>query len=67
MRFVDLCVGAAVLIMGFVPLAGSVAGISSITNLIGEPGKTTYQAILIVIGLLTILYSFGPRMRYIRR
>lgn len=63
MRFVDLVIGAAVLIMGFIPLAGNVSGMSAIANIVGEPGKFVYQGILITIGLLTIIYSFGPRLR----
>jgi amino acid transporter len=61
MRFVDFLIGAAVLLMGVVPLLSNVSAVSNLANIVGKPGEIVYQGILIAIGLLTLLYAFNDR------
>lgn len=67
MKFVNFLIGAAVLLMGLIPLLGNVKALSSISALVGEPGKIIYQGVLIAIGLLTILYAFSEKKYTYRR
>ena len=67
MRFVDFLIGVAVLLMGLVPLTSNIKALSSLSIIIGTPGKITYQGILIVIGLLTIFYAFSEKKYVTRR
>jgi|GEM_PF-2477014 hypothetical protein len=66
MRFVDFLIGIAVLLMGIVPLTSNIKALSTLSGIIGTPGKITYQGILIAIGLLTIFYAFSEK-KYIPR
>ena len=57
MKIVDFLIGLAVLFMGLLPFLGRIEAIAERISVIGEPGSTIYQVILIVLGVLVIAYS----------
>ncbi len=57
MKIIDLLIGLAVLFMGLVPFLARIEAIAEKVSVIGEPGSTVYQIILIVLGVLVIIYS----------
>lgn len=57
MKSIDLLIGLAVLFMGLLPFLTRIEAIAEKISVIGEPGSTIYQIILIVIGVLVIAYS----------
>ena len=63
MKILEFIIGLLVLFMGLVPYLARVESLSDKVAGLGSPGSTIYQGILIVIGILTILYSISAGKR----
>lgn len=63
MKIVDFVVGIVVLFMGILPFLTKIEAVGEKLALIKEPGTLAYQAILIVIGVLLILYATRSERR----
>lgn len=64
MKIIDFLIGIAVLFMGLLPFLTRVRAVSERIAVIGQPGSIVYQVVLIVIGVLTIIYSLSGKKRY---
>lgn len=57
-QFVEFFVGLVVLFIGLLPFLGRIEQLGVITKLIGGPGGTIYQIIIIILGLVIFFQSF---------
>lgn len=57
MKIVDFIAGVVVLFMGVLPFLAKIAAVAENLALIKEPGTIAYQAVLIIVGVLLILYA----------
>jgi hypothetical protein len=63
MRIVDFLSGVVVLFMGLLPFLTRIEAIAERFAFIKEPGTTTYQVVLIIVGILLILYAIRSKKK----
>ncbi|MFH0831554.1 MAG: hypothetical protein V1886_01675 [archaeon] len=57
MKIIDSVIGLVVLFMGLLPLLGKIEQFAYVSGVVGQPGSNVYQAVLIVLGALVLVYS----------